>query len=230
MANSGFRIYNKINRPDKELVDQFRGLPVANIADEMNRLSCVDARIRPVNTMPLLGTAFTVKVRVGDNLMLHRAIDMAEPGDVIIVDGQGDLANSLIGENMMMWARRRGLAGMVIDGAVRDIASLRQLEFSVYAAGVQPNGPYKEGPGEINVPVNCGGIVVYPGDIIVGDSDGVVVIKAADAPAILAKAKDKLKKEMATREAINNGTWNRSAYTEEALKKKGCEIIDDYYK
>ena len=230
MVNSGFRIFNKINRPDKNLTNQFQDLPVANIADEMNRVSCMDARIRPVNTIPLLGTAFTVKARVGDNLMLHRAIDMAEPGDVIIVDGQGDLANSLIGENMMMWAHRRGLAGMVIDGAVRDIDSLRQLDFSVYAAGVQPNGPYKVGPGEINVPVSCGGIVVYPGDIIVGDSDGVVVIKAADAPTILEKAKSKLTQELASREAIANGTWDRSAYIEEALKKKGCEIIDDYYK
>ena len=230
MSNVGFRVYTKIERPSKELVERFSELPVANIADEMNRISCVDVRIKPVNSAPLLGTAFTVKVRVGDNLMLHTAIDMAMPGDVIVVDAQGNSANSLIGENMMLWAERRGISGMVIDGAVRDIATLSQMNFPVYAAGVQPNGPYKEGPGEINVPVCCGGITVNPGDIIIGDADGVVVIKAKDAPVILEKAKAKLKQEIATREAIAKGTWNRSKYTLEALQKMGCEIIDDVYK
>ncbi|MDR3561333.1 MAG: 4-carboxy-4-hydroxy-2-oxoadipate aldolase/oxaloacetate decarboxylase [Negativicutes bacterium] len=230
MSNVGFRVYTKINRPSKELVEQFKGLPVANIADEMNRLSCMDACIKPLNSTPLLGTAFTVKARVGDNLMLHTAIDMAQPGEIIIVDDQGDTANSLIGENMMLWAERRGISGMVIDGAVRDVETLSQMKFPVYATGVQPNGPYKDGPGEINVPVCCGGITVNPGDIIVGDADGVVVIKAQDAPVVLEKAKAKLKQELATREAIANGTWNRSKYTLDALRKLGCEIIDDVYK
>lgn len=230
MPNVGFRVFTKIHRPSRELVEQFKELPVANIADEMNRMSCLDARIRPVNNIPLLGVAFTVKTRVGDNLMLHHAIDIAQPGDVIVVDGQGDLANSLIGENMMMWAERRNLAGMVLDAAIRDVESLRSMNFPVYAAGIQPNGPYKEGPGEINTPICCGGIVVNPGDIIVGDADGVVVIKALEAEAVLAKAKSKLQKELATREAINQGTWNRTAYTAEALKKMGCEYIEDYYK
>ncbi|MDR3563659.1 MAG: 4-carboxy-4-hydroxy-2-oxoadipate aldolase/oxaloacetate decarboxylase [Negativicutes bacterium] len=230
MSNTGFRVYTKINRPSKELVEQFKGLPVANIADEMNRISCVDARIKPVNSTPLLGTAFTVKARVGDNLMLHAAIDLAQPGDIIIVDGQGDLMNSLIGENMMLWAERRGISGMVIDAAIRDVETLSQMKFPVYAAGVQPNGPYKEGPGEINTPVCCGGITVNPGDIIVGDADGVVVIKQQDAPAVLEKAKAKLKQELATRVAIADGTWNRSKYTLEALQKMGCEIIDDVCK
>ena len=157
MSNAGFRIYTKIRRPARELVEEFRGLPVANIADEMNRLFCVDARIKPLNHTPLLGTAFTVKAKVGDNLMFHKAIDMAQPGDVIVVDVQGDLTNSLTGEIMMRLAAKRGLAGVVVDGAVRDADALREMEFSVYAAGVTPKGPYKEGPGEINVPVSCGG-------------------------------------------------------------------------
>jgi RraA family protein len=231
MPNVGFRVYTKIGRPDKELVEQFKGLPVSNIGDEMNRICCVDARIKSVNTrpLPLLGTAFTVKARIGDNLMLHAAIDMAQPGDVVVVDGQGDLVNSLIGENMMLWAERRGLAGMIVDGAVRDIQTLREMNFPVYAAGVQPNGPYKDGPGEINVPVCCGGITVHPGDIIVGDPDGIVVIRPKDAPVLLEKAKAKLKQELATREAIAKGIWDRSKYTAVALQKLGCEIIDDYY-
>lgn len=228
MSNAGFRIYTKIRRPARELVEEFRGLPVANIADEMNRLFCVDARIKPLNHTPLLGTAFTVKAKVGDNLMFHKAIDMAQPGDVIVVDVQGDLTNSLTGEIMMRLAAKRGLAGVVVDGAVRDADALREMEFSVYAAGVTPKGPYKEGPGEINVPVSCGGVVVFPGDILVGDGDGIVVISPKDAPAVLEKAKKKLAQEHATFKAIEEGTLDRSAYSDEAFIKKGCEIIDDY--
>ncbi len=228
MSNAGFRIYTKIRRPARELVEEFRGLPVANIADEMNRLFCVDARIKPLNHTPLLGTAFTVKAKVGDNLMFHKAIDMAQPGDVIVVDVQGDLTNSLTGEIMMRLAAKRGLAGVVVDGAVRDADALREMEFSVYAAGVTPKGPYKEGPGEINVPVSCGGVVVFPGDILVGDGDGIVVISPKDAPTVLEKAKKKLAQEQATFKAIEEGTLDRSAYSDEAFIKKGCEIIDDY--
>ncbi|MGA2992021.1 MAG: RraA family protein [Candidatus Korobacteraceae bacterium] len=229
MSNVGFRIFNKINRPDKALVEGFKGLPVPVIGDEMNRLACMDARIKPLNNIPLLGTAFTVKARTGDNLMFHRAIDMACPGDVIVVQGEGDLAHALAGENMILWALRRNIAGVVVDGAMRDLDSIRKMNFPVFASGVQPKGPYKMGPGEINVPITCGGIVVCPGDIVVGDGDGVVVIRPADAPAILKKAQKKQAQELATREAIAKGTWNRAPYTEEALQKMGCEIIDDVY-
>jgi RraA family protein len=230
MSNVGFRIYKRIDRPAKALLDQFKGLPVANIGDEMNRLGCMDARIRPLNSNPVVGPALTVKARTGDNLMLHRALDMAEPGDVIVVEDQGDTAQALIGELMMMWAERRGIAGVIIDGAMRDVEVLRELKIAAYATGIQPKGPYKNGPGEINTPVSCGGVVVNPGDIVVGDADGVLVIRPADAPAVLEKAKSKYKKEMAAREAIRNGTWDRSAYSEEALRAMGCEIIDEVWR
>ena len=226
MSNVGFRIYTKIDRPSRQLIEHFRGLPVAVIADEMNRLGCMNARIKPLNRVPLLGVAFTVKARAGDNLMLHRALDMAVPGDVIVVDGQGELANAIAGENMMMWALRRKLAGVVIDGAMRDVDSLRSMEFAVFAAGIQPKGPYKNGPGEINVPICCGGVVIYPGDIIVGDEDGVVSIRPVDAPAVCKKAHARHQKEGATRQAIIDGSYDRSAYTEDALRKMGCEVID----
>jgi len=229
MSNVGFRVYKRINRPGKALLEQFKGLPVANIADEMNRLGCMDARIRPLNGNPMVGPALTVKARTGDNLMLHRAIDMAEPGDVIVVEDQGDLAHALIGELMMMWAQHRGVAGVVVDGAMRDIDVLRELGIAAYAAGIQPKGPYKSGPGEINTPISCGGVAVNPGDIVVGDADGVLVINPADAAAVLDKAKGKYKKEMAAREAIKKGTWDRSAYSEEALRAMGCEFIDDVW-
>ena len=226
MSNVGFRIYTKINRPDQRLIENFRGLPVAVIADEMNRLGCMNARIKPLNRTPLLGVAFTVKARAGDNLMLHRALDMALPGDVIVVDGQGELSNAIAGENMMMWARRRKLAGVIIDGAMRDFDALRSMEFAVFAAGIQPKGPYKNGPGEINVPICCGGVVIYPGDIIVGDEDGVVSIHPVDAALVCKRAHARHQKESDTRQAIVSGSYDRSAFTEDALRTMGCEVID----
>jgi RraA family protein len=225
MSNTGFRIVTTINRPDKDLVESFRSLPVANIADCMNRACCLDASIRPVNDVLLLGTAFTVKCRPGDNLLLHKAIDMAAPGDIIIVDGQGHLKNSLIGELMISWARRRGVSGIIIDGAIRDVAVLRKMDIPVYAAGITANGPYKDGPGEINLPITCGGVTVKPGDILVGDADSIVVIDPKDAPEILKKARAKVAQEVEKMKDINAGTYNR-AWVDKELKEKGCEFID----
>jgi RraA family protein len=222
----GFRIFTRIHRAPRALVEQFRGLPVANIADEMNRGFCLDAHIRPMNRAPLLGVAFTVRVRPGDNLMLHRAIDMAEPGDVIMVDAQGELANAISGELMMAWAARRGIAGVVVDGAMRDADVIGGMDFPVYARGITPRGPYKSGPGEINVPVACGGVVVHPGDIVAGDADGVLVIPRGEADAVLERARRKQSDEAATRQAIDAGNWDRSAYSDERLLAMGCRIID----
>jgi RraA family protein len=212
-----------------DLIEQFRGLPVANIADEMNRFSCVDARIRPMNSTPLLGTAFTVKSRVADNLLLHKALVMAQPGDVIVVDAQGDTVNSLTGGIMMTGAAKKGLAGVVFDGAVRDSEELKALDMAIYAAGVTPKGPYKDGPGEINVPICCGGVVVNPGDIVVGDGDGIVIINPNDALVILEKTKVKFLKEQEIYKAIEKGVRDKS-WIDKELKARGCEIIDDYYK
>jgi RraA family protein len=224
-VNPGFRIYKTINRPSKELIEAFRDIPVANIADNMGRISCVDSYIKPFNKVRLLGTAFTVKAPLGDNLMFHKALDMAKPGDVIVVDGESDMNHALCGEIMMRYAMKKGIAGFLIDGCIRDAAALEDLEFSVYARGVNPKGPYKNGPGEINVPVNCGGQVVLPGDIIVGDSDGVVIIRPADAQDILEKAKAQNQNEMKTFEQIEKGTLDRS-WVDNTLKAKGCEIIE----
>lgn len=225
MSNVGFRIYTKIQRPDKELVEGFKGLPTANIADNMNRFFCVDAEIKPLNKCRLLGTAFTVRSSTADNLLLHKALDMAEPGDVIVVDIQGDKINCVTGEIMMTYALKRGIAGFLIDGAVRDSDAVKGLDFAVYARGVTPKGPYKDGPGEINVPVCCGGVVVNPGDIIVGDSDGVVVISPKDAPEILEKAKATVAKEAGILKSIAKGTWDRT-WVDKTLQERGCEYID----
>lgn len=225
MSNVGLRIYKSINRPSKGLIESFAGLPVANIADMMNRMFCIDARIRPVNSASLLGPAFTIKSRPGDNLLLHKALDLAQPGDILVVDAQGDMSNAIIGELMVMWAKKRGLGGFVIDGAIRDIGALKKMDIPVYAAGITPAGPYKDGPGEINVPVSCGGVVINPGDILVGDEDGLVVIKPEDAPELLKKTKAKNLAEQKTMEEIENMSWDRT-WVDKALQERDCEYID----
>jgi RraA family protein len=226
MSNVGFRIFPSYNRPSKALIDSFSGIPVANIADNMNRMSCMNAKIRPINNVPLLGPAFTVKSRPGDNLLLHKALDLAQPGDIVVVDVQGDLTNSVMGELMTLWAKKRGIGGFIIDGAIRDVGALKKMDMPIYAAGVTPAGPYKDGPGEINVPVSCGGVIVHPGDILVGDEDGIVVISPRDAEDLLEKSKAKSRMEHKTMEEIANMAWDRT-WIDEALKKLGAVIETD---
>jgi RraA family protein len=222
MANIGLRINESIERPAASLIRAFKDLPVANIGDSVNRSFCLNASIRPINENPLTGPAFTVKVRPGDNLLLHKALDLAHPGDIIVVDGQGQTANALIGELMVLWAIKRKLGGFVIDGAIRDVTRLKTVEIPIYAAGITPAGPYKDGPGEINFPVVCGGVVVNPGDIVVGDADGVVVIAPKDAETVLEKARAKSRDEQKTLADIENGSWDR-AWVDAALEAKGCD-------
>ncbi len=183
----GNRIYTEIKRPDKILVEQFRNIPASNIGDMMNRLYCMRENISRIGktTACLLGTAFTVKVPDGDNVFVHRALDLAQAGDVIVIDGNGCTSRSLMGEIMFTYAQNKGIAGIIVDGAIRDSDALKELDIPVYAAGITPQGPYKNGPGEINVPVSCGGQVVFPGDILVGDADGICVIRASEAEKIV---------------------------------------------
>ncbi len=195
MSSIGNRVFHEIKRPDPRLVELFRGIPSSNIGDEMNRLYCMHDYIQPMNDVSLLGTAFTVKTAIGDNLYIHEALDLAQPGDVLVIDGGSGNNRSLAGEIMLTMAYRKGLAGVVVDGCLRDRDGLRKLPMAVYAKGITPQGPYKNGPGEINVPVSCGGQVVFPGDIIVGDGDGIVVIRPQDAEEIALAARKKMKGE-----------------------------------
>ncbi|EJZ18558.1 RraA family protein (plasmid) [Rhizobium sp. Pop5] len=229
MSNIGFRIFTKINRPDAALVEGLRGLPTANIGDCLNRSSMLDARIRKISKGNLIGPAFTVKSRAGDNLLLHKALDMAQPGDVIVFDAHGDLTNAITGELMMQTAVQKKLGGVIIDGAIRDLATLREMDLPIFAAGVTPAGPYKDGPGEINVPVSIGSTVVHPGDILVGDDDGIVVVRQADAAEIAEKARNKQTSEDDKMKSIIGGTLNTS-WIDKELAAKGCEIIEDTYR
>jgi RraA family protein len=222
----GFRIYPLTARVDPGLVDRFRAIPVANISDSMSRMSAGGPRLRPMHGGGVLaGPAFTVKARPGDNLLLHKSLALAAPGDIIVCDGGGDLTNALIGELMIAHAIQRGLGGVVINGAIRDSASVRAGNFPVFAAGVTHRGPYKDGPGEINVPVAFDGMVINPGDLIIGDDDGLLCVPRLEAETIYRAAKAKNDAEEKQMAAIKAGTSDRS-WVDAALVRLGCEMMD----
>ena len=227
----GNRIYTKIDRPDRALVEKFRGIPASNLGDMMNRLYCMRENITSMGQTKtwLVGTAFTVKVPDGDNAFLHRALDLAQPGDVIVVDGNGCTSRSLMGEIMFTYAKNKGIAGIVLDGAIRDADSLYELEIPVYAVAVTPQGPYKNGPGEINVPVSCGGQVVFPGDILVGDADGICVIRKEDAQEVYAMVEKKVSYERQLLDqyhTVGNDTANHEPVYIQLTEKLNTQIID----
>jgi len=224
MSNVGFRQFVSINRPDKSVVELFRGLPSPNVGDNMNRIYSTTG-LKPFNRVPLLGTAFTVKVPAGDNLMFNRAIDLALPGDVLVVDGGASMERALCGEIMISHAKCRGLAGFVINGCVRDVEAIAEMDFPVFALGANPNGPLKNGPGEINVPVVAGGMAILPGDILIGDADGIVVVRPRDAAEVAAKAAKQNADERALLEVIATGKWDRSSFAA-ILAEKGCEVVN----
>lgn len=218
----GFSINTDIKRPSKKLVESFRGLPVANINDEMGRMFCMEGDIRPFNDTFLVGTAFTVKAPDADNLMFHKAISLAQPGDVIVVTSIGNPNRSICGEIMMRSAKAKGIRGFIIDGLIRDVDGASEIDdFAVYARGVNPLGPYKNGPGEINVPIAVGRQVVCPGDIIVGDSDGLVVIPPKYAEEVLALAKKHLASEEATLKNISEGKLGTADWVDRIFKERG---------
>ena len=224
---TGCRIIKDFKRPDRALVERFKDMPVANIDDNMNRIAAVDTSIEPIGKGQLLGTAFTVRVPQGDNLMFHAAMDLAKPGDVIMIDAGGFTDRAIFGELMATYCKSRGIKGIVCDGAIRDRGGLAAMEdFPVYAKSATPNGPYKNGPGEINVPVVIGGKVVHPGDIVVGDDDGVIIIDPAIANEIADATLAVEKKEAdIMKHILEDGTYIRP-WVDAKLKEIGCEIID----
>jgi len=224
METIGYNIHLEYSRPDRALVELFRDIPVANIDDCMNRTAAVDGAIRPLNRAPLLGTAFTVQVPEGDNLMFHKAMDLAQPGDVIVIDAGGDTSRAIFGALMINYCKVRGLAGVITDGAIRDHRELAELDFPVYARGITPNGPYKNGPGTIGQTISFGGKVVHPGDIIVGDEDGIVVIAPAQAEALARTARGVAEKEAAILEGILQRRSYERPWVDDLLRKTGCSF------
>lgn len=229
----GKRIYLRREMPDPEIINQFKTIPASNTADVMERNCAMNPRIRLVSSpkaQMMAGPAFTVKGRAGDNLLLHAALNFCSEGDVIVVSNEEDDTRSLMGEIMMAYLKyTKKIAGIVLDGPIRDINEIGKWDFPVYCTGTTPGGPYKEGPGEINVPISCGGVSVNPGDIILADPDGVIVIPRRDAAQVLEDAKKFQAADEKKLAAAKDGTANR-AWVEKSLEEKGFEIIDDVYR
>lgn len=222
----GFRILQRPRSVSLDLAAKFRDVPVACVSDVMNRINGAGAAIRPRHAKGYLaGPALTVRTRPGDNLMVHKALMLAKPGDVIVVDGGGDLTNALIGEMMLTYAMKVGVAGVVINGAVRDAGWIGANVFPVFAAGVTHRGPYKDGPGEINAPMSIHGMVIEPGDLIIGDDDGVLCVPYAEAETLYAQACDKRDKEATVVANTLNGALDPKTWVDEALRRNGCEGV-----
>jgi RraA family protein len=199
-----------VAKPPAELIEAFRQAPTSIISDNLARLAGSVGLKQFHRSGRLVGTAFTIKTRPGDNLAIHRALEMVGPGDVLVVDGGGDETRALVGEIMKNIAQWRGAAGYVIDGAIRDVAAFAADDFPCFARSVIHRGPYKSGPGEINVPVSIGGCVISPGDIVVGDEDGVVSFSQGAAPALREAVKAQVAREEATLLSIREGRYQGS--------------------
>ncbi|MES2187271.1 MAG: RraA family protein [Pseudomonadota bacterium] len=224
---AGFQVLKRRSAVGLDWVEKFKGIPVANISDSMSRLSAGGATLRPLHAGGVLcGPALTVKSCPGDNLLTHMALNLGVEGDVIVVDANGELTNAIVGERMLAYCIAKKFAGIVINGAVRDYGWIRQHDFPVYAAGITHRGPYKNGPGEINVPIALGGMVVAPGDLLVGDEDGLVCVPQAEVAAIHARAAAKFKHESDTFAAIATKKDNDAAGYRATLEKLGCYFED----
>lgn len=220
----GFQIHTRQRAVDSTTVSAFKALPVANISDVMSRMHAAGHSLRPMHDGTVLaGPALTVKCRPGDNLLVHKALELAQPGDVIVVDAGGDLTNAIIGEIMVAYAVKRGLAGIVINGAIRDSADIAQGSFPVYAAGITHRGPYKDGPGEINTTISLGGMMIAPGDLIVGDADGLLCVPFDQTAELLQQTQAKQAAEVQMLADIANDTYDAS-WIDERLRAQGCQI------
>ena len=202
----GWRIVSEVPRPSGDLVARFRGLNTGVVCDALGRFGALDHRIKPIGPgMQMVGSALTVRARPCDNLAVYKALEMAKLGDVLLIAVHGYTSSAVWGELTSIIARELGLAGMVTDGAVRDARAISEIGLPVFAQAVTPNSPFKDGPGEINTPVSCGGVVVKPGDIVVGDAEGVVVVPQGLAEAVVARVSAFEAKEAAIRAEIEAG-------------------------
>jgi regulator of RNase E activity RraA len=202
----GWQIVSDVPRAPDELVARFRGLGTGPVCDALGRFAAMDYQIKSLDPgMQMVGSALTLWTRPCDNIVIYRALEMAQAGDVLVIVTNGHTTNSTWGELTSLIGRERGLAGVVTDGVVRDSREIVEIGVPVFARGLTPNSPLKDGPGQVNVPVTCGGAIVRPGDILVGDADGVVVVPLEQAEVALERVSAILAKEAAIRAEIEAG-------------------------
>ena len=220
LGTLGFRVLPSPPRIPDAVLERFRGLASSNLADAMGRFNFMDPAIRPRSGLPLCGIAVTVNCRPADNLMIHKALQVAQAGDIVVVATSGNTASAVFGELMCHTAVAQKLGGIIVDGAIRDVDAITRLGFPAYSRTVSPGGCDKDGPGEINVPISCGTTVVAPGDIVVGDEDGVAVVPQAHAEEVLQLVAALIDREEKRIAEIHAGTVFR-ADVDELLRKRG---------
>jgi regulator of RNase E activity RraA len=216
----GFRVLPSPPRVADAVIARFRGMASANVADAMGRFNFMDPGIQSRSGFPLCGPAVTVLCRPADNLMVHKALDVAQPGDVVVVSTVGSTTTAVFGDLMCRTAAAKKLGGIVVDGAIRDVDGIAALHFPAFSRSVTPGSCDKDGPGEVNVPIACGGTVVMPGDILVGDDDGVAVVPRAHAEEVLRLVDELMERERKRVAEIDGGTLIRRD-VDELLRKKG---------
>ncbi|GAA5157560.1 RraA family protein [Pseudonocardia eucalypti] len=221
----GFRIRKTTDRLDRAVVAEFAEYETPEISDMLNRLYAVDSAITRLSGhgRMLAGSATTVRVFPGDNLMVHKSLDIAEPGDVVVVAAGGSFSNAVLGDTISAKAKHRGIAGFVIDGVVRDVAGLRELDFPVWARGATSVGPLHRGPGEINYSIACGGVVVNPGDVIVGDDSGLVVVPKETAGELLVRLRGFKAGAAGYLAAVDRGEFD-NRWADQILTNLNCEV------
>jgi 4-hydroxy-4-methyl-2-oxoglutarate aldolase len=186
-ATVGFRVIRDVERPPEDAIREFSRFSAPDISDAMHRSGAMDGGVCAVNeVLRVAGPAITVRLPAGDNLMIYRALEVCRPGDVLVIETRRSALTAIWGDKLSRMAKKAGVAGMVTDGCVRDRAGIREIGLPVFASPIRiANGPHKNGPGEVNTPVSVGGVVVLPGDLVVGDGDGVVVVHRMDIAAVL---------------------------------------------
>jgi regulator of RNase E activity RraA len=227
-AGPGFRVRRSIERPSEDALQRLSRFETPNISDLMNRLYTMTSLVRNLTdpSLRIIGPACTVKVYPGDNLMVHKSLDIAQPGDVVVIDAANSGNTAVLGDLISTKARHRGIAGFVVDGMIRDLPHIQALgDFPVFARGVTPIGPLHRGPGEINHDVSCGGIVVHPGDIIVGDLNGVVVVPRGIADDLIARLEEREAAEANYTAAVARGDFSND-WVDQLLSTNGV-IVED---
>jgi RraA family protein len=221
----GFRVKVDFPRLPLSFITQFAEFETPDISDLLNRLYAADAGIscQTGNEHQLCGPALTVKVFPGDNLMVHKALDLAKPGDVVVVDAGSSTMNAVLGDLISTKARHRGIAGFVIDGLVRDLPGIKKLDFPVFARGTTSIGPLHRGPGEIGYPICCGGVVVNPGDIVVADAAGVVFAPQDIAHELIHRLKAHQASNAAYLEDVKQGRFTNE-WVDRLLDAGGCPM------
>lgn len=222
---AGYKINPRVQRVDKKLIEAFSTVPTAHASDCLGRSigGLGLGSYHGATPAILCGPAITVRVRPGDNLMIHKAMLMADPGDVIVIDGSGDLTQALIGGLMRTTALRLGIAGFIVNGAIRDVAEWAEGGIGAYALGRVHRGPSKDGPGEVNISISCAGMAVSPGDLILGDADGVVAIPAIEVAGLLPRVHAHAAKEDKVRAANASGSSDPERFNA-ILRAKGCPV------